>query len=101
MTRLIEIQKVRDISGEMSLHVGDVLLFKATGGHVQSGGEVVELLGAFLPSVLGEKGEILTPAGAPNTVLFRTLRAGRATIDLVTGDPWRATHKTTLTLTVA
>ncbi len=100
MARLIEIQSVRHISGEMSVRVGDVLQFKATGGHVQSGGEVVELLGAFLPSILGENGEILTPMGAPNTILFRALRPGRAAIDLVTGDPWHATHTTSIALTI-
>jgi hypothetical protein len=100
MARLIEIQSVRHISGEMSVRAGDVLHFKATGGHVQSGGEVVELLGAFVPSILGENGEILTPMGAPNTVLFRALRPGRATIDLVTGDPWHATHTTSIALTI-
>jgi hypothetical protein len=38
--------------------------------------------------------------GAPNTVLFRALRPGRATIDVVTGDPWHATRKATLELAV-
>lgn len=101
MARLIEIAHVRGVSGGLPLRVGDVLQFKATGGHVQAGSEVIELLGAFLPAVLGEHGEILTPMGAPNTVLFRALRSGQATIDLVTGDPWHTHQTTTLTITIA
>lgn len=100
MARLIEILNVRNIRDELTLRVGDVLVCKATGGHVRSGGEFVELLGAFLPSILADNGEILTPMGAPNTVVFRALRSGRATIDLVAGDPFHATQTTLLTLTI-
>ena len=99
MGRLIEVQTALGVPSSLSLHVGDVLLFKATGGHVQSG-DVVEMLGAFLQAILGDNGHILTPMGAPNTVLFRALRPGRATIDVVTGDPWHAAQTTTLGLTV-
>jgi len=38
--------------------------------------------------------------GAPNAVLFLARRPGRATIDVVTGDPWRAPQTTTLDVTV-
>jgi hypothetical protein len=100
MGRLIEIEHVGEGPPTLTVHVGDVLLFKATGGHVQSGDDVVEMLGAFLPAVQGDNGNILTPMGAPNTVLFRALRPGRASIDVVTGDPWHAPQTTTLAITV-
>ena len=77
-----------------------MLLFCATGGHVRSGTDVVEMLGPFLPAVLGGNGLILSPEGAPNTVLFRGRRPGRATIDVVTGDPWHAPETRILNITV-
>ena len=99
MGRLIEVQNTLNVPSNLSLQVGDILLFKATGGHVLSG-TVVEMLGAFLEAILADNGNILTPMGAPNTVLFRALRPGRATIDVVTGDPWQAVQTTTLAITV-
>jgi hypothetical protein len=100
MARLIEVQNPQGVSSNLALQVGDVLLFNATGGHIQSGDDVVEMLGAFRPAILGDNGEILTPMGAPNTVLFRALRPGQATIDVVHGDPWHAPQTTTLGITV-
>jgi len=87
-------------AGTIYPKAGDVLLFRATGGRVRSGGDVVELLGPFLSVVMGNNGTILTPAWAPNTVLFRAHGPGRAMIDVVTGDPWRAPRATTLDITV-
>ncbi|SRR5260370_19558348 len=100
MGRLIEVQNAQSAPSSLALQVGDVLLFHATGGHVPSGDDVVEMLGAFLPASLGDNGKILTPMGAPNTVLFRALRPGRAMIDVVTGDPWHAPQTTSLGITV-
>jgi hypothetical protein len=98
--RLIEFQHAREYPPTLTVHVGDVLFFKATGGHVQSGEDFVEMLGAFSPAIQGDNGEILTPMGAPNTVLFRALRPGRASIDVVTGDPWYGPQTTTLGITI-
>jgi hypothetical protein len=100
MARLIEVQNPQGVSSSLALQMGDVLLFNATGGHIQSGEDVVEILGTFLLAILGDNGEILTPMGAPNTVLFRALRPGQATIDVVHGDPWHAPQTTTLGITV-
>ena len=58
MARLIEVQNPQGVSSSLALQVGDVLLFNATGGHIQSGDDVVEMLGAFLPAILGDNGEI-------------------------------------------
>ena len=100
MGRLIEVQNLQGFPSSLTLKVGDVLVFGATGGHVQSGADVVEILGPFLPGVMGKNSEILSPMGAPNAVLFLARRPGRATIDVVTGDPWRAPQTTTLDVTV-
>jgi hypothetical protein len=100
MARLIEVQDVRVYPSPLTVHLGDVLLFRAAGGRVRSGGDVVELLGPFLSAVLGDDGNILTPMGPPNTVLFRAHRPGRALIDVVTGDPFHAPQTTALGITV-
>ena len=90
MGRLIEVQQAEGLPPILTIAVGDVLVFNATGGHVQAGADVIELYGPLLPGVVGDKDQILSPMGAPNTVLFLARRPGRATIDVVTGDPWRA-----------
>lgn len=100
MGRLIEVQHTQDLPMSLTIRVGDMLVFGATGGHVHSGAEVVEILGPFLPGVLGENGQILAPMASPNAVLFLARRPGRATIDVVTGDPWYAPKTTALGITV-
>jgi hypothetical protein len=67
-----------------------LLLFRAAGGHVRSGHDVVELLGAFVTATVGDDGEILEPMGPPQAVVMRAKGPGRARIDVVTGDPFHA-----------
>jgi hypothetical protein len=100
MALLIEVQDCRACSSPLTLHPGDVLLVRATGGHVRSGEDVVELLGPFLAAVVGDDGAVVAPMGAPNTVLFRARRPGRALIDVVTGDPFHAPQATPLGIVV-
>jgi hypothetical protein len=100
MARLIEVQDVRVCPSPLTVQQGDVLLFRAAGGRVRSGGDVVEVLGPFLPAVLGDNGNILTAEGPPNTVLFRAHRPGRALIDVVAGDPFHTPQTTTLGINV-
>src|SRR5215510_3520468 len=100
MARLIEVQDARVCPLPLTVALGDVLLFRATGGRIRSGGDVVELLGSFLTAVLGEDGTILTPMGPPNTVLFRARRPGRARIDVVTGDLFYTPQTTTIDIIV-
>ena len=100
MGRLIEIEPAQDLPPSLNICVGDLLKFWASGGRVESGAEVCEMLGPFLTSVVGTNDELLSPSGAPNVVLFLARRPGQATIDIVTGDPWHATQTTTLKLTV-
>ncbi|HEX8350315.1 MAG TPA: hypothetical protein VF598_10165 [Hymenobacter sp.] len=89
MARLIEMENLLDLPARVRLEVGDVLLFPASGGRVQNGTESLAFLGAFLPGLLQPGGEILSPMGAPNTVLFHAHSRGQATIAVMAGDPWQ------------
>jgi hypothetical protein len=100
MKRLVEIQDVRLVGPSITLGVGDVLLFNGTGGHVQSGDDILEYQGALLRAVLGDDGVVLTPMGAPNAVLFRASAPGQARIDVITGDPWHHSEATILHVNV-
>jgi hypothetical protein len=100
MGRLIEIQDALDCPASLTVAVGDLLQFSATGGHVKSGAGIVEMLGPFLSAVLADNGEPVAPMGAPNVAFFLAHRPGRAVIDVITGDPWQASRTTTLTIDV-
>ena len=101
MGRLIEIEPEQELPPSLNVCVGDLLKFWASGGRVESGAEVIEMLGSFLTCVLGRNGELLSPEGAPGVVMFLARRPGQATIDIITGDPWHATQTATLKLNVA
>jgi hypothetical protein len=75
-----------------------MLQFAASGGHALSG--PMQMMGAYRAAVLGQNGEILTPAGAPNIVLFLACVPGHGTIEVVTGDPWHASKITTFQINV-
>lgn len=98
MARLIEMNG--PLPAQLTLETGDVLVLSATGGHVRSGSEVVELLGPFYPGFFGQDGEVVAPMGAPDKTLFRARQPGTAQIEAVMGDPWSATTTNACTLTV-
>ncbi|MDX6694042.1 MAG: hypothetical protein QOF02_1645 [Blastocatellia bacterium] len=100
MGRLIEIAPEQPLPPSLTLRVGDLLSFAATGGHVQSGSGVVEILGPFITGLLLDDSRILSPEGTPGAVFFLARRPGRATIDVITGDPWSAPHTKTMVITV-
>jgi hypothetical protein len=108
MARLIEVQDIDVLPPDITLQVGDVLWFAATGGHLHQSEErqpddaeeVVQLLGIFLQSVIGTNGQILSPMGSPNNVLFLARRPGCVRIDVITGDPWRDPQVVTLKIIV-
>lgn len=88
MGRLIEIQPaLQPLPSRVTVRVGDMLTIAATGGDCQSDEAPVECLGTFLSSVVGDDGQVFTPAGPPNTVLFLARRPGTATLRIVIGDP--------------
>jgi hypothetical protein len=82
------------------VHPGDLLLFWAVGGHVQSGDDIIEMLGPFVQGVIGTDGNILTPMGPPNTILFYARQAGSASIDVITGDFFHAPQTKSLSIIV-
>src|SRR6516162_7365760 len=90
MGRQVEVPDVDVAPKSLTIEVGDLLVFGGTGGHVRSGSGVLEMLGAFLTAVVTEKGQILSPAGFPNSVMFLARHPGQVLIDVVTGDPFRA-----------
>jgi hypothetical protein len=105
MGRLIEVQDPPASPPRLTVEVGDVLQFSASGGHVRSGADIVEMVGPLVSAVLADDGgkpssDILAPMGPPNTVLFVARRAGRAIIDVVTGDPWHAPQTSVLNVDV-
>jgi hypothetical protein len=100
MARIIEVQDARLCKSPLTVCVGDVLLFRATGGRVRSGPDIVELLGPFVSAVVGDDGNIFTPVGPPNAVLFHARRVGQALIDVVTGEPFNKPVAVRLGLTV-
>jgi hypothetical protein len=98
LPRIIEIHHPKSCPPSLEVKVGDLLVFGATGGHVRSGPEVVQFLGPFLTGTVGKDGKVITPMGTPSTVIFLARGAGTATIDVVTGDPWKTFDTTTLAL---
>jgi hypothetical protein len=65
-----------------------MIVVGATGGHVSNGGNVVELVGFFLPGVATPAGEVIAPAGSPSRIVLRALQVGRAVAEIVSGDPY-------------
>ncbi|MEO6001151.1 MAG: hypothetical protein ABIN89_30135 [Chitinophagaceae bacterium] len=88
MALLIDVIKADALSSPITLQQGDVLSFKASGGHVNLGEDFVELLGPFASAILQDNGEVLSPMGPPGTLLFHARQPGNAKIDVVTGDPF-------------
>jgi hypothetical protein len=99
MGRLIEVPRVVDLPAEFVVQVGDLLLFRATGGLVQSGAGVINL-GSFVAGTLTSDGQVLSAAGAPDATLFHASEPGRVLIELFTGDPWREPRRTTVAVEV-
>jgi hypothetical protein len=100
MGRLIEIDPSQELPSGLTLSVGDLVRLWATGCRVDAGADVVEVLGPFVTSVLGNDESVLSPAGAPNVLMLLARNAGRAELDVVTGDPWGATQTARLEVIV-
>jgi hypothetical protein len=90
MARLIEITDPNALPAQVSVALGDVLWFAASGGRILPGeAGVVELVGIYQHAMMAPAGEIVAPAGPPTAVLVRAVRGGAATIEVMTGDPFR------------
>ena len=77
MGRLIEVRNVVDLPAVLVVQVGDLLLFRATGGRIQSGAAVTKL-GSFMAGTLTDDGEVLSAVVAPDATLFAASEPGRA-----------------------
>ena len=88
MPRFIPVPLGAGAVQELTVAIGDVLSFTASGGQVLSGSSV-EFIGVFGPGTVGTDGRVLSPAGPPNRVLVRAAAPGRSTLRLATGDPFR------------
>jgi hypothetical protein len=71
----------------------DVLLVRAFGGQIDSGRNVVEVLGPMTSAVLQTTGSALSPEGTPNAVMFIARDYGTAKANVVFGDPWYSPQK--------
>lgn len=100
MARLIDVGPGLAGSGPLIVRVGDVLAFAASGGRVAAGAPVLERLGPLIAAVVTPDGRVLSPEGPPGTVLFVAHAPGRATIDVMSGDPWHGAVTTTYTVDV-
>lgn len=100
MRRLIEVKHTEALPQSLTIKEGDLLVISATGGRLQADTEAIEIIGPFISGVVGDNSEIFSPMGAPNRVALLARRPGRATIDLITGDPWRSPKTTTIELIV-
>jgi hypothetical protein len=100
MSKLIEIGPTQGLPARLAIKVGDVLKFRATGARVPSPTNVLEIIGFYISSVVGDDGQVLTPMGAPNAVLIIGRHPGRAMLEVVTGDPWNGGRTTKLQVDV-
>lgn len=99
MAKLIEVQNVHACSSSLIVEQGDLVEFWATGGRVVTGAGV-ECIGIFITAVVGNDGQVRAPMGAPNRVAFLARQAGRAMIEIATGDPFRGSQRIVVTLDV-
>jgi hypothetical protein len=100
MTRLIAIDDAKACAPSLSVKVGDLLVFSAFGGRMNTGSPALRCLGAFMRAVVGTNGAVLEPMGLPNAVVFEAQQQGQAEIDVIRGDPFGATSTETLLIIV-
>jgi len=70
-------------------------MFGGSGGQLRSGENVLELLGHFVPAVVGDNRQILSPSATPNCVFFIARASGAGVIEIVKGDPWLGSTRNT------
>jgi hypothetical protein len=100
MTRLVEIDDPAACGPALSVKVGDLLVFAASGGRADTSSKAVLLLGMFVRSVVGTNGTVVAPIEPPNAIIFLAHSMGQATIDVISGEPFGTATTTTLTVIV-
>jgi hypothetical protein len=100
MGRLIEFQpaEVRDF--QLIINVGDVLVVGAFGVQVRSGADAVEVVGPLVQGVISDNDQLLSPLGAPNTLLIIARAPGRSVLNLKLGDPFHSPRNSVLNLEI-
>lgn len=98
MSRLIDL-RTGPIGNTLELEPGDIVLLPAAGAQVTSG-SAVELLGVYQNAVPLASGRVIAPEGAPDVVTLSALMPGRATVRLMTGDPFSGASPRDLSVTV-
>jgi len=97
---MIEVARARDLPAHVVIGVGDVFVFKAVGGVVRAGADLLDVLGPFRPAVIGPDGTVMSPEGPPGTVMFLARAPGSATIEVISGDPWRRPERIALDIEI-
>jgi hypothetical protein len=100
MARLIEIDDAKACTPSLSVKVGDLLVFSAVGGRMNTSDPALRCLGAFMRAVVGTNRAVLEPMGLPNALVFEARQRGQAAIDVISGDPFGATSTTALLIIV-
>ena len=100
MAQLIEADISMPMPSKVSLKQGDMLFFRASGGYITSGDDVLEQLGPFVSGILDPNGESLSPMGGPNAILFFARQPGQALINVVTGGDWSSPASSELKVVV-
>jgi hypothetical protein len=97
---MIDIQSdVEPVPADLTITMGDVLRFAASGGRVIAGTSV-GLLGIYTTAVVGTDGRVMAPMGSPGVVMFQAREPGNTEIDVIAGDPYRSTSPQRLSITV-
>ncbi len=84
----------------LTVKVGDVLNFAASGGAVEAGDDVIEAIGPFAPAIVGLEGRTVAPESPPTAVLFRARAPGRARLAVFTGFGSRTPGRATIEILV-
>lgn len=98
MARLIEVGT--ELPQRLTVRVGDVLNFAASGGAVETGAEVIEAIGPFAPAIVGLEGRTVHAESPPTSVLFRAQAPGRARLAVFTGFGSRTPGRATIEILV-
>lgn len=98
MARLIEVGDAAP--AVLTVKVGDLLSFSASGGGVEDKGSVLRTLGPFSPAIVALNGEALAPETMPTTILVEALEPGAATVLLFSGSRFEPPQQRRVRITV-
>jgi hypothetical protein len=86
MPRLVSVPSAPDgFPDAVTLEVGDLVVFTASGGGIESG-SALQTLGTFIGALPGPGGRTLAGQGAPNLTVFRAVAPGASLVRLISGD---------------